>query len=160
MRPAAASLSSPADAEIEGIISLINNGDARALGEMSAPSFLLDTEILHGKALTDAFWNGMAGSGLDIAGAEVTRSKAAVKSDAELFGEGDDVRVFFETYLPAGAFLTELGTGEGRIIILTGSRRFRLARSSRMGRALLMKKNLAFITAALRSLRRSIRTGI
>ena len=106
------------DNEALNVIGMINRGDSEQLAALSADSFLLDTEILHGSALTASFWNGLADSGFTLKNATISESRAPYQSDAAIFGENTGVKTFFTRYLPPDSTLFRVNSSDTEIVLI------------------------------------------
>lgn len=115
-----ATISPAISADAEAITSLINEGNSVELSALSSESFLLDTEILHGRSLVSEFWNGLTQAGFKLENPVVIENRAPQAADSIFFGKGIDVEVFFTRYLPPQSTLFRIGSDDSEIVLILG----------------------------------------
>lgn len=115
-----ASIGPAEDNDAVEIISLINSGNAAELTKLSADTFLLDDEILHGSTLTGSFWNGLADAGFNLDNPVVIESRPPDAGDKPLFGEDTEVDTFFSRYLQPQSMLFRIDSDDSEIVLILG----------------------------------------
>ena len=108
------------DEEMMNVISLINSGSSERLTELSAESFLLDSEILHGSAIIGELWSGLAEAGFMMTDPVIIESRPVSAADKKLFDQNTEVDAFFSKYIPAQSVLFRIGTDEESYVIILG----------------------------------------
>ena len=109
----------PADSDDAAeIAALINTGNSAGLVNLSADSFLLDSEILHGPTLTESFWNGLIEAGFTLTNPVVTENRPPQESDKSFFGDSVEVDAFFSRYIPPSSMLFRIASDDTAIVMI------------------------------------------
>jgi len=103
---------------VQGIAQLVNSGRAEELTAMSSVPFLLDQEILVLPRDVAFFWKSVLAAGYRLEEPKLERGGPVGPDSYRQFRDSMEVRTFFKKYLRKGTRLLELGTGDGRRVLL------------------------------------------
>ncbi len=114
-----ASFKGPAkEDEIIGALERISNGTAEDLVVESHDPFLLDGEVLVGKAALSLLWTGMKDAGFRFTNPVVVELLPADEGQAEYFSSSQEVKYFFQNYAGPGATFCRFQSDQGAFMIL------------------------------------------
>lgn len=106
------------DEDAIAVIELLNSEKKAELTAISADSFLLDAEILHGSALTKALWSGLIDAGFKLDSPVIIERRLPASEDKELFGNSIEVETYFTKYVAADSMLFIIGSETAEIALI------------------------------------------
>ena len=100
------------------VIDLINEGDAEGLTRISGSPFLLDGEIIMMPGDMKQFWEKAAEKGFVLSNPEVIGITPVDGNTYNLFSPYEEVKVFFEKYVPSDAAVARVSSPAGDVLLL------------------------------------------
>ncbi len=100
------------------VIDLINSGDAGRLAGISGSPFLLDGEIIMMPGDMKQFWEKAAEKGFVLTRPEVLGITPVDGNTYTLFSPYEEVKMFFEKYVPSDAVVVRVSSSAGDVLLL------------------------------------------
>lgn len=101
-------------------LDLISVGEVGQIVEISQDPFLLDGEILVGKANLSLLWGEFRYSGFQFSNPVITEILPADPSQASLFSISQEVVYFFDLYAVPGSTFGRIQCDQGGFLLLLG----------------------------------------
>lgn len=105
---------------VDGVISMINSGDAGTLVEASALPFVYDGEIIMRVGDIETLWKNLSRNDFRIDDVRKIETAQISASSFRLFSPSKEMEFFFQRYVPDDAYTARLSRNSGDFILLLG----------------------------------------
>lgn len=108
--------------DVREALNLISTGDPGVLTASSHDPFLLDGEVLVGKAALSLLWNSLAEAGFRFTDPVITEILPADPAQAGRFSSSREVAYFFGNHAVPGSTFVRFRSGQGEFLLLLAPR--------------------------------------
>ena len=104
--------------EVRQVLNLLSEGSPEVLTAASHDPFLLDGEVLVGKAALSLLWNSLAQAGFRFTNTVITEILPAEPSQAGRFSSSREVAYFFGNHAVPGTTFVRFRSDQGEFLLL------------------------------------------